>query len=133
MTYIMFARWFGVVSVLLSLGILFNLEDAQKMAKNMVKTETGYIMGGVLPIIFGTLSLMFVDSFDIGWNLIVSAVGSGMLFIGIFRVMFVAQWKKMLSKHIEQIPFLFSLFGLMLGVILLYIGFIADAFKISTI
>lgn len=128
MTYLMFARWFGIVSVILSLGILFNLEDALEMAKSMVKTETGYIMGGVLPVIFGTLSLMFVDSFDPGWNLVVTVVGVFMLAIGIYRALFVKQWKALMSRHLEQIPFLFSLFGLMLGVILLYIGFIAEHF-----
>ena len=35
-----------------------------------------------------------------------------------------------MTRHIEQIPFLFSLFGLMFGVILLYVGFIAKAFDV---
>jgi hypothetical protein len=131
MTCIMFARWFGVVSVLLSLGILFNLEDAHAMAKSMVKTETGYIMGGVLPIIFGSLSLLFVDCIDLRWTLIVTVVGTSMLVAGIFRVMFVNQWKALMTQHLEQIPFLFSLFGLMLGVALLYVGFLAKAFEIT--
>lgn len=129
MDYLVFARWFGLVSVILSLGILFNLEDARQMAKNMVKSETGYIMGGVLPVIFGSLSLMFVDSFSLGWNLIITLVGVSMLFIGMFRVIFVNQWKALLSQHLEQIPFLFSLFGLMFGVILLYVGFVATSFE----
>jgi len=129
MTYLMFARWFGLVSVFLSLGILFNLEDAREMAKHMVKSETGYIMGGVLPIIFGSLSLMFVDNFEPDWSLVVTFVGVCMLAVGIYRALFVKQWKTLLSRHIEQIPFLFSLFGLMLGVILLYVGFIAKTFE----
>lgn len=128
MTYLMFARWFGVVSVILSFGILFNLEDAREMAKHMIKSETGYIMGGVLPVIFGTLSLMFVDSFELGWSLVVTLVGVSMLAMGIYRVIFVKQWSALISRHLEQIPFLFSLFGLMLGVILLYVGFIAKSF-----
>lgn len=131
MDYIVFARWFGIVSVILSLGILFNLEDAREMAKNMVKSDSGYIMGGVLPVIFGTLSLMFVDGWVFDWNWVVIVVGAGMLFIGLFRVIFVRQWSELLSKHIDQIPFLFSLFGLMLGVILLYVGFIANAFDVA--
>jgi len=131
MSCIMFARWFGVVSVLLSLGILFNLEDAQEMAKGMVKTETGYIMGGVLPIIFGTLSLLFVDCFDACWHLVVTFVGASMVLAGIYRVMFVRHWKSVMAAHIEGIPFLFSLFGLMLGVILLYVGFLSTAFQFT--
>jgi len=128
MTYIIFARWFGLVSVILSLGILFNLEDAREMAKHMIKSESGYIMGGVLPTIFGCLSLMFANSFELGWTLIITLIGSIMVLIGIFRVIFVKQWKMLLSQYIQEIPFLFSLFGLMFGVILLYVGFIANSF-----
>lgn len=131
MTCILFARWFGVVSILLSLGILFNLEDALEMAKSMVKTETGYIMGGVLPIIFGSLSLLFVDCFDLCWHLVVTVVGALMVLAGVYRVMFVKHWKALMSTHLETIPFLFSLFGLMLGVILLYVGFLSNSFDIT--
>lgn len=126
MDYIVFARWFGIVSVILSLGILFNLEDAREMAKDMVKNESGYIMGGVLPVIFGTLAVMFVNQGVFDWNWVVLVVGVAMLAIGIYRVIFVRQWKATISKHIDQIPFLFSLFGLMLGVILLYVGYVAN-------
>jgi hypothetical protein len=125
MDYIVFARWFGIVSVILSLGILFNLEDAREMAKHMVKSETGYIMGGVLPVIFGTLALLFVNSLELDWNLLIVLVGASMLLVGIFRVIFVKQWREVIAANIEKIPFLFSLFGLMFGVILLYVGFIA--------
>lgn len=128
MNVILFARWFGIVSVLLSLGVLFNLEDAENMARNMVKSESGYIMGGVLPIIFGTLSLLFVRNLPGDWNLVVALIGSAMLAAGIFRVLFVNQWRSLIGKHIRQIPFLFSLFGLMFGLLLLYTGFLAHAF-----
>ncbi|OGT63030.1 MAG: hypothetical protein A3E85_05045 [Gammaproteobacteria bacterium RIFCSPHIGHO2_12_FULL_45_12] len=131
MTCHMFARWFGVVSVLLSLGILFNLDDALDMAKNMVKTETGYIMGGVLPIIFGSLSLLFMDCFHFNWHLVVTIVSASMLLAGTYRVIFVSHWKALMTKHLEDIPFLFSLFGLMLGVVLLYVGFIANTFNVT--
>lgn len=130
MTYLVFARWFGLVSIILSLGILFNLEDARQMARNMVNSESGYIMGGVLPVIFGSLSLVFANSFDPGWTLLITLVGACTFFIGTFRVIFVNQWKTIISKHIEKIPFLFSLFGLMLGVILIYVGFVATTFSV---
>jgi hypothetical protein len=126
--YLVFARWFGLVSLILSLGILFNLEDARQMAKNMVNGESGYIMGGVLPVIFGSLSLLFANSFNLGWTLLITLVGASTLGVGIFRVVFVKQWKSLISNHVENIPFLFSLFGLMFGVILLYVGFIANDF-----
>ena len=131
MTYLVFARWFGVVSVILSFGILCNLEDAIEMAKGMIATETGYIMGGVLPVIFGSLALMFAHSFKPDWHLAVTLVSLSMLCAGVYRVLFVSHWKALMARHVEYIPFLFSLFGLMLGVVLIYIGFIATAFDFT--
>jgi len=131
MNYLLLARCFGLVSVILSLGILFNLEDARQMAKNLVQSESGYILGGVLPVIFGSLTLLIAGSTDIDWPLVVNGVGLLMLIIGTFRCIFVQQWKALITRHLDQIPFLFSLFGLMLGIILLYVGFIANAFNYS--
>lgn len=126
MSYIIFARWFGVISTLLALGILFNLEDAKEMARGMVKTETGYIMGGVLPIIFGSLAIIDNNAFDMGRHMIVTMIGIGMTAIGAYRVLFVSHWKRVIHQHLDQVPSLFSLFGLMFGVVLLYIGFFSQ-------
>jgi len=126
MNYLVFARWFGLVSFILSLGILFNISDARVMARNMIHSEVGYIMGGVLPVIFGSLSVLFANSLEPSWSLLITLVGGSVLLIGIFRVIFVRLWKKLLWRYVEEIPFLFSLFGLMFGVILLYIGFFSE-------
>ena len=125
MSYIEFARWFGLVSILLSLGILFNLENARAMAKKMVDEESGYIMGGVLPIIFGTYAVVLNHAFEISWQLVVTIIGLFMVLIGCYRVMFIANWKKLMTMHIDKIAPLFSLFGLILGLLLLYVGFIS--------
>lgn len=129
MDHLIFARWFGIVTVILSLGILFNLEDARKMAVDMVQSGTGYIMGGVLPVIFGTLALMNADSFRPNWHLVTTLVGAFMLVVGAYRIIFVNSWKALMTRHYQKIPFLFSLFGLMMGVVLLYVGFVADIVK----
>lgn len=130
-TYIIFARWFGIISVLLALGILFNLDDARKMAKNMVNSETGYIMGGVQPIIFGTLAFTLNHSFTVDWQLLVTIIGMLMMLVGAYRVLFVDHWKKVMKQNIDKIPTLFSLFGLMLGLLLLYVGYIVPLLEFN--
>ena len=124
-SYITFSRWFGLISVILSLGILFNLDDAKAMAKNMVNSESGYIMGGVLPIIFGSLAFIQHNDFSLKWQIIISLIGLFMLIIGTFRVIFVRHWKKLIGHNVDKIPVLFALFGFMLGLLLLYAGFFA--------
>lgn len=125
MSYIIFARWFGIISTLLSLGILFNLGDARQMAKNLVHNEAGYIMGGVLPIIFGSFAIIQQHDVTTEWPLVVTLIGLAMLVIGTFRVLFVQTWKNLMTRHLDKIPALFSLFGLMFGLLLIYVGFIA--------
>lgn len=126
MSYITYAQWFGIISLILSLGILFNLEDAKEMAKRLIPGDGGYIMGGVQPIIFGSLSFIHTTEFEINWQLVVCLIGAIMVIMGSYRVIFVSHWKRLMMKHIDQIPALFSLFGLIFGLLLLYIGFIAE-------
>lgn len=123
--YIHFARWFGLVTLILSLGILFNLDDAKQMAKHMVKDESGYIMGGVLPIIFGTLAFTIHNDFEMGWQLVIDLIGLGMLAVGVYRVLFVNHWKKVFQRNVDKIPPLFALFGLLISFLMLYVGFIS--------
>lgn len=125
MTYIIFARWFGIISLILSFGILFNLEDAKSIAKHMVQSESGYIMGGVLPVIFGTLAFLFSNSFTPTWQLVITLIGLMMVIIGAFRVLFPKSWKSLMQRNIDKIPPLFSLFGLIFGLLLIYVGFFA--------
>lgn len=125
LSYICFAKWFGLVTLCLSLGILFNLEDARQMAKHMIKEESGYIMGGVLPIVFGSLAFSCQHSFELSWRLVVTLIGLAMMLMGLYRVLFVAHWKVTLHRHADKIPPLFALFGLMFSVLLLYVGYIS--------
>ena len=125
LSYLCFARWFGLISLLLSLGILFNLDDAKEMAKRMVKEESGYIMGGVLPIIFGSLTFTCYHQMVFGWQLVVTLVGLAMTTVGIYRVMFPRHWRWLLTRQVDKIAPLFALFGLMFGLLLVYVGYIA--------
>lgn len=126
MSFILVARWFGLISVILAFGILLNLEDARKMAKNMINSETGYVMGGVQPIIFGSFSLVALDhAFEFSWQLVLTIISAIMVLAGMYRVIFVNHWRKTMTKNIDKIPPLFSLFGLLFGFLLLYIGFVS--------
>lgn len=129
LSYIIFAKWFGIISTLLALGMLFNLSDARHMAKRMIDSEAGYIMGGVQPIIFGSLVLVSDGSFSFGRPMVVSIIGLLMVLIGAYRVMFANHWKRLMTRYVDRIAPLFSLFGLMFGLILLYIGYISPLIR----
>lgn len=125
MDYIAYSKLFGIVSLLLALGILFNLGHAKQMADQMTKDSTGYIMGGVLPVIFGSWIITQHNIWTPSWALVVTLVGWFMLLIGVYRLWFVDSWTRLLSRHHSKIPVLFALFGLILSLLLCYVGFVS--------
>jgi hypothetical protein len=123
MDYISYAKWFGIVSILLALGILFNIENSRKLAAELIDSASGYIVGGVLPLIFGSWVITQHTQWIVGWPMVVTLAGWFMLLAGVFRLWFVNTWRHLMKANLDKIPFLFSLFGLMLGLLLIYVGF----------
>ena len=124
MAYIHYAQLFGIISTVLALGILFNLTEARKMAKEMVGTASGYILAGVLPLIFGCSTMLQVNHWAMGWPLVVTVIGWLMFVFGVFRLLFVRVWLRLVRSVLDEAPVLFSLFGLIFGLLLLYVGFV---------
>lgn len=124
MDYVAFARLFGLVSTVLALGVLFNLDDARRMTKDMIGTASGYILSGVLPLIFGSWVVTSVGSFNVGWSLVVTLIGAVMMLFGCFRLLFVKLWLSWALSATDEAPLLFSFFGLMMGLALLFVGFL---------
>lgn len=131
MTYTMFAQWLGMLSILFSFSILLNLEYAHNVAKQKIESEDTYLIAGVLPVALGSLILVNMDCFEFCWHLMLTAAGMAILVAGIYRIFFVNHWKKFASNHAEYLPFLLCLFGLMLGVMLIYAGYFAKTVEFS--
>ena len=126
MDYLTIARLFGVVSLVMSIGMLINIERSRKLADELIETASGYIVGGMLPLIFGGWVLVQRAQWNhTRWGNTVACVGLFMFLIGVFRLWFVKLWKMMMRKYKKFIPFLFSLFGLVLSLLLLYIGYVS--------
>lgn len=124
--YLMMARLFGVISLVMSLGILINIERSRKLADELITTASGYIVGGVLPLVFGGWVLVQRTQWEPSrWGNTVALVGLFMFLIGVFRLWFVKLWKHLMIKYVRYIPFLFSLLGLVLASLLLYIGYVS--------
>ena len=110
---------------MLSLGVLFNLSDARQMAKQLGHSPAGYLLAGVLPLIFGLWTVMTVNKWAPGWPLVVNLIGWAMVLFSLFRLWFPDAWASYIQKNVDIAPVLFSLFGLMFGLLLSYIGFLA--------
>ena len=126
--YVFYARVFGVVSLILSCGILFNLGHARHMAKAMVNSPSGYVFCGVLPTIFGSWVVIHIYSgpdVHSTWPTAVLVIGWLMLLTGIVRTCLPGFWARTAERFIGIVPVLFALFGLIFGLLLSYVGFVS--------
>ena len=126
MTYVDFAQIFGITLLVLSIGILFNLDNARQLAKELVDSAAGRMVAGILPLVFGSWVVVMTHGGVTMWAQVVTFIGWIMLLIGVFRIWFVGVWVRLIKNNLDKAPVLFSLFGLMLGLLLSYIGFLSS-------
>lgn len=121
--HILYAKIFGMTALIISIGLIFHLGHAKKMAQEMMTTSTGYIMGGVLPTLIGSWVVVQHNHWIGDFGVIIAIVGWILLLLGIFRLWFVHSWESVIHKYIQYVPSLFALFGMIFGLLLCYVGF----------
>lgn len=129
MDYIDVTRAFGVTTLILSIGFLCHLGHYKEMARKMVGKPAGFILGGVFPVLVGSLVLNFHQEWVLGWGLTLTIIGWTLFLIGVFRIWFVHIWIHLIKKYIKLVPVLFAVFGLMFGMLLCYAGFIVPLYR----
>ena len=76
MDYINLTRAFAVTTMIISIGFLFHLKHYEQMARKMLGGPSGFILGGVLPVLVGSLVLHFPHPGAKGWQLTLPVIGA---------------------------------------------------------
>lgn len=127
MDYISLTRAFALTTLVISIGFLIHLNHYERMARKMVGEPAGFILGGVIPVLVGSLVIYFPHESTHIWSPL-TIVGWILFAVGLFRIWFVHHWIKIIQDNITFVPVLFAVFGLILGCILAYAGFIAPLY-----
>lgn len=85
MDYIELTRAFGITSLTISIGFLLHLKHYEQMARKMVGEPSGFILGGVLPILVGSLIINFPHESIHGWSTL-AIIGWILFLVGVFRI-----------------------------------------------
>ncbi len=128
MDYIQLTRAFGITTLILSLGFLFNLRHYELMARKMVGGPSGFIVGGVLPVLIGSLVIHFPHPGLQGWSMTLTLIGWILFLVGVFRIWFVHWWVKIITANMTFVPVLFALLGLIFGLLLCYAGYVVPLY-----
>ena len=129
MDYINLTRAFAVTTMIISIGFLFHLKHYEQMARKMLGGPSGFILGGVLPVLVGSLVLHFPHPGAKGWQLTLPVIGAILFLVGVFRIWFVHLWVKIISDNMSFVPVLFAVFGLIFGCLLIFAGYIVPLYK----
>ena len=85
MEYIAITKALGLFILIVSIGFLFHLSHYERMAKEMVGHPSGFILGGILPTLVGSL-IINIPTEDIqGWP-VLTIIGWIFFLVGVFRI-----------------------------------------------
>ena len=128
MDYISVTKAFGVTTLVVSLGFLFHLSHYERMAREMIGHPSGFILGGVLPVLVGSIVINFPDSYIQGWP-ILTYIGWVLFAVGVLRIWCIHWWINILKTNMTFVPVLFAVFGLIFGCLLCYAGFVVPLYS----
>ena len=128
MDYISVTKAFGVTTLVVSLGFLFHLSHYERMAREMIGHPSGFILGGVLPVLVGSIVINFPDSYIQGWP-ILTYIGWVLSAVGVLRIWCIHWWINILKTNMTFVPVLFAVFGLIFGCLLCYAGFVVPLYS----
>jgi len=126
MSTVFFGQFLGLFFLIVSLGILFNREHASKMIKDVMDHPALQQLVGILPALLGIWVVLQHNNWGGGWQLVVTLVGWLLLLVGIYRLWCVESWLKMISKCQCDAPLWAGIIMLIIGLLLLYVGFVAS-------
>jgi hypothetical protein len=122
------ARLFGVFSLIVCLGRLFNLDHMKLVVKEVQHSAIGRGVMGWMPLFFGLFIMLGNEDFASqpisGWHLVLFVYAALLVLLGILRLWFIQRWVKFFQSYADFIPVLNCLFGLIFGFLLIYIGFL---------
>ncbi len=123
-----FAKLFGSFSLVVCLGRLFNLDHMKSVVKEVQHSAIGRGIMGWVPLFFGLFILVGnSDAWQHDWNrwtAILLVYALMLTALGVFRLWFVKPWVMVFNRYADFIPVLNCLFGMIFGLLLLYVGFI---------
>ena len=127
MNTIFFSRLFGLFTLVVFLGRLFNLDHMKQVVKEVQHSAIGRAIMGWIPLFFGLFILTgnkdFINGFP-GWSAALFVYGLMLVLIGVSRLWFIKRWVSLFNRYADVIPALNCLFGLIFGLLLSYIGFV---------
>ena len=123
-----FARLFGVFSLVICIGRLFNLDHMKMVVKEVRHSAIGRGVMGWIPLFFGLFILFGNNDFWSQhpldkWTVVVLIYALALIALGVFRLWFIKPWIALFNRQADLIPVLNCLFGMIFGFLLIYIGF----------
>jgi hypothetical protein len=124
---ILLAKVFGLVYLVLALGMLINRAHYRKVFDDMVANGAMTIYGGAMALAAGVFLVSFHNIWIGGWEVIITLFAWAALIKGVLLLLApkaMLSLTKMLTKN-DSVFVLWGACALILGLVLCYFGFLA--------
>jgi hypothetical protein len=121
---VFYAKLIGLYFVILAIAMLVNSRNVKPAIMEMIQNRTLIILTGLFSVLFG-LIIVLTHNIWTGWPVIITVLGYITIIRGVVRVIF-TDWFLGAAPRLARIPqayHVMSVVLLVLGVILLYFGY----------
>lgn len=126
-TSIFLARLFAVVYLVVGVSMLLNRQYYRQMVDNLLSSPGVLYIAALLALVSGFLMVTFHNVWEANWTVLITLLGWAALLKGITFLMFPAssvRWRDAMIKS-DKVMTLAVTFGLVLGAVFAYFGFVA--------
>ncbi len=85
---VLIARFLGPLLTIITVGVLLNLKNYQKMMEDFFKNSALVYIGGLMALSFGIILVMFHNVWVLNWTVLITILGWSSLVKGILLIVF---------------------------------------------
>lgn len=122
---IFLAKLIGLFSIVISLGILFNLRNYQKVMEDFIENAALIYLSGIFAFLFGLLVVLFHNVWVMRWPVIITIFGWSGIIKGFWLISLPNTVSKYMQVYLKKTVLLeihLAVF-LALGVIVTFFGY----------
>lgn len=118
------AQYFGIIFTIMGIGVIMNKKHVQNILSDIIAHPGTQLLFGFIPLLLGTYVILVHNVWSMNLTVFITLVGWLMFLGGVFRLVFVEMWVELIKKFEKDIPiWLLSILPI-LGLIMLYVGYI---------
>ena len=116
-------QFFGIFLTVMALSTFFHREKTVSAFQSATTHPAMMRLASIFPLMFGLFIVLNFNRWGFGLPVVLTLTGWYLTLVGVYRLWFSDLWVHMIKEHGTHVVALHALIQLVLGVLLVYLGF----------